>query len=111
MQTNEERKEIAARLMELSDCDGFAFDCVLRETLGLEPCNSRCAECREAITNRLADLIETEEQTCQNITPHPHYGFECSECKWDAYEPNDYGNDVCFDEFGYCPNCGCRVEH
>lgn len=50
------------------------------------------------------------ERTCQNITRHPHYGFECSECGWDAYEPNDYGNDVRFDEFSYCPKCGCKVE-
>lgn len=49
------------------------------------------------------------EHTCRNTTRHRHYGFECSECKWSAYEPNDYGNDVDFDDFNYCPNCGEKV--
>ena len=49
------------------------------------------------------------ERTCRNTTRHRYYGFECSECKWSAYEPNDYGNDVRFEDFDYCPNCGARV--
>ena len=49
------------------------------------------------------------ERTCRNTTRHRYYGFECSECKWSAHEPNDYGNDVNFDDFDYCPKCGAKV--
>ena len=48
-------------------------------------------------------------RTCRNATIHRYYGFECSECKWSAYELNDYDNDVRFDDFNYCPNCGAKV--
>lgn len=61
---------------------------------------------------RIGKLMRHEpetERTCRNTTRHRYYGFECSECKWSAYEPNDYGNDVRFDDFNYCPNCGSKV--
>lgn len=77
-------------------------------------------ECREQSCGGTIGAYKTEEETieawntraertCRNITRHRYYGFECSECKWSAYEPNDYGNDVNFDDFNYCPSCGAKV--
>ena len=61
----------------------------------------------QAIADELNEALG--RGTCRNVHRHHAYGFECSVCKWDAYEPNDYGNDVRFDDFNYCPNCGRRV--
>ena len=108
MISNDERREVAARLRMLAS-NKAADEELVHDTLGLyrgeniEGYDTYCVM-------ELADLIEPEpESTCRNTTRHPHYGFECSECKWSAYEPNDYGNDVCFDDFNYCPNCGAEV--
>ena len=108
MISNDERREVAARLRMLASHKA-ADEELVHDTLGLyrgeniEGYDTYCVM-------ELADLIEPEpESTCRNTTRHPHYGFECSECKWSAYEPNDYGNDVCFDDFNYCPNCGAEV--
>ena len=108
MISNDERREVAARLRMLAS-NKAADEELVHDTLGLyrgeniEGYDTYCVM-------ELADLIEPEpESTCRNTTRHPHYGFECSECKWSASEPNDYGNDVCFDDFNYCPNCGAKV--
>ena len=108
MISNDERREVAARLRMLASHKA-ADEELVHDTLGLyrgeniEGYDTYCVM-------ELADLIDPEpERTCRNTTRHPHYGFECSECKWSAYEPNDYGNDVCFDDFNYCPNCGAEV--
>ena len=108
MISNDERREVAASLRMLASHKA-ADEELVHDTLGLyrgeniEGYDTYCVM-------ELADLIEPEpERTCRNTTRHPHYGFECSECKWSAYEPNDYGNDVCFDDFNYCPNCGAKV--
>ena len=108
MISNDERREVAARLRMLAS-NKAADEELVHDTLGLyrgeniEGYDTYCVM-------ELADLIDPEpERTCRNTTRHPHYGFECSECKWSAYEPNDYGNDVCFDDFNYCPNCGEKV--
>ena len=81
---------VGCRWVECSSCgcDGPAYE---TEAEAVEAWNTRA------------------ERTCRNTTRHRYYGFECSECKWSAYEPNDYGNDVCFDDFDYCPNCGAKV--
>ena len=108
MISNDERREVAARLRMLAS-NKAADEELVHDTLGLyrgENIEGYDIYC----VMQLADLIEPEpESTCRNTTRHPHYGFECSECKWSAYEPNDYGNDVCFDDFNYCPNCGAEV--
>ena len=111
MISNDERREVAARLREqkpwsvftdFQDCIGDLCDAVFDDEGDLND--------MFILQKALSDLIEPEpESTCRNTTRHPHYGFECSECKWSAYEPNDYGNDVCFDDFNYCPNCGAKV--
>lgn len=110
--TNDERREISARLRYVAEHGApeweTSADCI---AICLKELDSPLWSGTEKLFALLADFIEPEpERTCQNITRHPHYGFECSECGWDAYEPNDYGNDVCFDEFSYCPKCGCKVE-
>ena len=108
MISNEERREVAARLRMLASHKA-ADEELVHDTLGLYRGENIEGYDTYGVMH-LADLIEPEpERTCRNTTRHPHYGFECSECKWSAYEPNDYGNDVCFDDFNYCPNCGAKV--
>ena len=108
MISNEERREVAARLRMLASHKA-ADEELVHDTLGLYRGENIEGYDTYGVMH-LADLIEPEpERTCRNTTRHHHYGFECSECKWSAYEPNDYGNDVCFDDFNYCPNCGAKV--
>lgn len=108
MPTNEERREVAMELRRTArdTLNGYSFQ---RAVEGIAFGTIGDRTWRQTLT-RLADLIEPElERTCRNTTRHRYYGFECSECKWSAYEPNDYGNDVRFDDFNYCPNCGAKV--
>ena len=108
MISNDERREVAARLRMLAS-NKAADEELVHDTLGLYRGENIEGYDTYGVMH-LADLIDPEpERTCRNTTRHPHYGFECSECKWSAYEPNDYGNDVCFDDFNYCPNCGAEV--
>lgn len=111
MPTNDERREVAARLRrEIFSLD-FALDCLLRIALGEGRCNDNdCEECRENIINRLANLIEPEpERTCH------------IELDWDAMEDQISGYRIwrcsCGESFlffrgrkpSFCPECGAKV--
>lgn len=118
MITNEERREVAARLRETILTEGAA---VIEERKGLEPAvasrfvaipnlvaalnfDKAIVSMRE-LTDRLADLIEPEpERTCKFIPFIEDDGSvfieNCSEC--DAAVLSRC-------EFNYCPNCGARV--
>lgn len=100
MPSDEERREIAAKLRELvADCfdDGEFYDrgeveCVL----GLVTDDGCWYEA--AGVRRLADFIESEERTCRMIDN----GCElcCSECDWrHSYD----------DEPAFCMGCGAKV--
>ena len=104
--TNDERREITARLRESQFNGGYyihkddkAFDYFMELVDA-----TNCHEDME-LHDHLADLIEPEpERTCQNLgreegTIFELYDFGCSEC--------GFGCDVC--EPNYCPYCGARV--
>lgn len=101
MPTNDERREVAARLREARanlesipvprDIDQASFTYLLELTKAIGDDGH--------IFNRLADLIEPEERTCRlrsRLTGI--YCYECSEC----------GHGVKSD-WNYCPNCGAKV--
>ena len=78
--------------------------------VNIRPTEIYCSCCVENVDRiEFLNASFVPERTCRNTTRHRYYGFECSECKWSAYEPNDYGNDVRFDDFNYCPSCGAKV--
>ena len=120
MPTNEERREIAAKLRETMLTEDAA---IVEEREGLEPAiaarfvaipnliaalnfNKNIVSIRE-LTDRLANLIEPEpERTCSYVEHSDgvyHY-YQCSECQcemagWDfeIYEPN------------YCMGCRAKI--
>lgn len=108
MPTNDERREVAARLREVwaSGCtfvSFFEFDCDDFET---------CQECSKCCGNRLADLIEPEpERTChmefrKHGAIYDVFYFDCcdeefSESRTDQYASGISGN--------VCPYCGAKV--
>ena len=103
MPSNEERREVAARLREEAErhCDGFD-PLALMDTLGIdleaEPFCDGFRRYFDLATfetwNRLADLIEPEERTCTFNTEDGG----CSNCGERALSHD------CF-----CPNCGAKV--
>lgn len=101
--SNNERREIAARLRELADAnEGYLgmgrVNRVLRDGKAIIG-TSGLASVADVL-RRYADLIEPEpERTCKNLSSGSL--FVCSECngqvtKWRVM-PN------------YCPNCGAKV--
>ena len=118
MPTNEERREISARLRETILTEGAA---TIEEREGMEPAvaarfvaipslvaalnfDKNIVSIRE-LTDRLADLIEPEpKRTCLNLggeegTNYELYDFGCSSC--------GYCGDIT--EPAYCPGCGAKV--
>lgn len=118
MPTDEDRREVAAKLRELvADWfdDGEFYDRgEVEDVLGLATDDGAWYEA--AGVRRLADLIEPEERTCRNTAGKPFAGhrmFSCSECG--AYLEVDGGADANLFAGGerpmphYCPNCGAKV--
>lgn len=116
MLTNEERREIAARLMREAqawretfpdnECD-FSDAAAMMQDLcvfvGLER-NALCSE----VFKRLADLIEPEpERTCKMI-PNGETDFAATlSCSMCGNVESVYA--ISSDEFNFCPNCGAKV--
>lgn len=96
MPTNDERREIAARLRRLSGHREVDKEFV-HEALGLYM--GECVDGYDPVSvSELADLIEPEERTCRMIDN----GVElcCSECD---------GRHAYDDEPNYCMRCGAKV--
>lgn len=92
MPTEDERREVARKLRDLSSGADEVSDFDIAETLGLGAV-SRYGYAPEDVL-RLADLIDHEpERTC-----HPVFG-ECDLCKWPLR-----------DGALYCDHCGARIE-
>lgn len=109
MPTNDERREVAARLREKyreKYCPGVwqvqsVNDQIWMYLKDLEA----CLPDGYSAFNVLADLIEPEpERTCRNISTVP-CKFACSECHQSWRKANGNG------AFAYCPNCGAKVVH
>lgn len=60
--TDEDRREVAERLRELSGKrDTSGFDCLLAETVrGHDFCETPCDDCHRRLAAELADLIEPD---------------------------------------------------
>lgn len=111
MPTNDERREVAARLRDMANRRGLygrdVFFANLADVLSME----RRASVGE-ILERLADLIEPEERTCHVVsTIQREYYIEGqavfeyeTELSCGHKFSDDYG-----DALNYCPNCGLRV--
>ena len=114
MPTNDERREVAARLRELDTSrwyDGMDEVCALEEACG---CDVGQDWQDMELKDRIAELIEPEpERTCKAIDDFvlpgqvQTYPYKiCSNCH------SDFPRLACNGEFSvenYCPNCGARV--
>lgn len=112
MPTNDERREVAARLRETMLTEGAAY---IERERGLDPVaaasfvaipnligalnfDKAIVSMRE-LADRLADLIEPEERTCRNQSKD-FAVFWCSDCGY-------FQRDVPCAK--YCPKCGAKV--
>lgn len=97
MPTNEERREVAARLRELNPHEWGSYNDEYNDLWWACLCDRR-EYCGMELHERLADLIEPEpERTCSIDRRVPDAPF-CSRC---AYDWND--------DWNYCPTCGAKV--
>lgn len=109
MPTNDERREVAARLRENAESSphmglllNVAFaDCSLRPEGAFE-----WEVSPHDAALRLADLIEPEERTCR-MKPTGDGSVVCSACRTEY--TSRWLHDGEYVE-RYCPNCGARVE-
>lgn len=130
MPTNDERREVAARLRELpcipseldqwkgrelflepSRYDEADYAQIHRILLGCFPAELMHPCDYEDLHARLADLIEPEERTCHDMS-HGHEEFRCSECVTPVEVECDgfvllIGGKT--DNLRFCPFCGARV--
>lgn len=100
MPTNEERREVAARLRDYENLRETFMEsaiCAFLDVLSLEGYLDWRGVC-----NSLAELIEPEERTCRNVAAEGVL-FECSECG--AKTVDAVGNYT----QEYCAACGAKV--
>lgn len=112
MPTNDERREVAARLRERTKKPmGKSMQRMFTETLGMYAHNicwrnpDKATNRWDVIVNYLADLIEPEERTCRDDGIG---AFRCTRCG--AFARRDAVMD-CTGQIPlrYCPSCGARV--
>ena len=112
MPTNEERREVAARLRGYEEdelcCYGEAYDALC------EACGCDWGQDWQDmdLNYRLADLIEPEpERTCRMTQYGPEYVLEgwwhCSECEGPVYPPCN--EEIAVWALQRCPRCGAKV--
>ena len=116
MPTNDERREVAARLREQDIIDMVTLSqCWLPKMFEVS-CKDfalSCGACSEYVLNRLADLIEPEpERTCriEYVKHGPFFDvlrFSCCGYEW-AENRTDPGATE--PDPNFCPNCGARVK-
>lgn len=110
MPTNDERREVAARLREFEQLRAAFKDssiCAFSDALGVGYMDW------EHICARLADLMEPEERTCHDVS-FDSREFVCSWCGCHIdvlgieSEPTMWlgGSPI---EPSFCPNCGAKV--
>ncbi len=103
--TDEERREVAARLRDMapgSDWPNYVADAC---GMDVSKMSNNFHTFTEQLCQRIADLIEPEERTCRVIM------------KWDGLDGRDpvcsecgtYFDDKKWHEQKFCPNCGAKV--
>ena len=101
MVSNEERREVAARLRDYDNLRESLREspiCAFLDALGVE----RYMDWK-GVCNRLADLIEPEpERTCTWTWNVEEGYWDCSNCG--EISPEDYHKIP-----NYCPDCGTRI--
>ena len=109
MQTNEERREVAARLRGLDEATATLSQVYSRQEYDAMVLRAIRAVVGEGdIFHLLADLIDRPTCELDHIDTDPAQdGYplrlhECSNCRRLCYEK--YG------EFEYCPHCGAEVQ-
>lgn len=106
MPTDDERREVAAKLRELvADWfdDGEFYDRgEVEDVLGLATDDGAWYEA--AGVRRLADLMEPEERTCRIYDTDRGFkdSIRCDACQMTFRRP--------WQPFKFCPNCGRKVE-
>lgn len=103
MPTNNERREVAARLRKTEPSSiGTIFDAIREIGLCVNPGGGSF----RTLALELADLIEPEpERTCRNMADeYDGLEFVCSECTR-AISEYEYAPEI--GEF--CPSCGAKV--
>ena len=115
MPTNEERREVAARLRDIDTSNCYTSRDVLRAIEDACRCNvGQDWQDMAELKDRLADLIEPDpERTCKAIDDFVLPGQKqtypykiCSNCH------SDFPRLISGDGFlveNYCPNCGAKV--
>lgn len=111
MPTNDERREVAAKLRDMA-CRANPSWPALMDLL-------KCPG-RAVVVQYLADLIEPEERTCRMVGDHLTDTAYCSVCgeRFDSvaqymamvqlpYSVTDYEPE--YKDARYCPNCGAKV--
>ena len=103
MPTNDERRDVAARLRELDTSrlyDGMDEVCALEDACG---CDVGQDSQDMELKDRLAELIEPEpERTC-------HFRNDGHGIMWCDTQGCDYDMDEYFPIPNYCPSCGAKV--
>lgn len=105
MITDEERREVAAKLREIREDEHgevYMYDVML--ALGIESGKAAYWADKEFIYH-LADLID--RPTCENGERLNERTFLCSACGYEAYAYSD--SDCNPNDFSYCPDCGAEV--
>lgn len=108
MPTNDERREVAARLRDMAP--GSDWPNYVAEACGMDvsKMSNNLHTFTEQLCQRIADLIEPEERTCHNLSGGG--AFHCGSC--------GYHIDSCIDDclcglyawdIQFCPNCGAKA--
>lgn len=107
MPTNEERREVAARLRNYENLrESFRESpvCAFLDALGVEYLDWK------GVCNRLADLIEPEpERTCHKELMTEEHDIEYFGCSWCGEYLSDTGCYGLDDGPNYCSNCGSKI--
>lgn len=101
MPTDDERREVAARLRILSGHREVDKEFV-HEALGLYM--GECVDGYDPVSvSELADLIEPEERTCRIYDTDHEFedSIRCDACQMTFRRP--------WQPFKFCPNCGAKV--
>lgn len=104
MITDEERREVAKRLREISYKPGWSLDDWWLRVHGAVVGSEYCM-CPQEDVAVIADLID--RPTCRNNGNHNDRHFWCSACGYEAWTYDDSGCDP--SDFSFCPECGAVV--